>query len=60
LIFGHGRSLGGAVSIHMVEKYQHLFRGVIIENTFDSFSSMADIYVPLVKNKMFHRMKKYI
>ena len=57
LIFGHGRSLGGAVTIHMVEKYQHLFRGVIIENTFTSYSVMAEKYFPPLKLIRF--MKPY-
>jgi len=49
LIFGHGRSLGGAVTIYMVEKNQHLFRGMIIENTFTSISAMADELFPFLK-----------
>jgi len=49
LIFGHGRSLGGAVTIYMVEKNQYIFRGMIIENTFTSISAMADEMFPFLK-----------
>jgi abhydrolase domain-containing protein 13 len=48
-VFILGRSLGGAVAIHTVEKYPHLFRGAIIENTFTSISDMVDIIFFFVK-----------
>lgn len=37
-----GRSLGGAVSMYTAAKYPHLFRGVILENTFTSIPDMVD------------------
>ena len=37
-----GRSLGGAVSVHTATKYPHLFRGVVLENTFTSIPDMVD------------------
>jgi hypothetical protein len=37
-----GRSLGGAVAVYMVQENSHLFRGLIIENTFTSISEMVD------------------
>ena len=37
-IFVFGRSMGGAVAIHLASKYQHRLWGIIIENTFTSIS----------------------
>lgn len=43
-----GRSLGGAVALHLISKLDQedrgrpIFKGVIIENTFTSISDMAD------------------
>jgi fermentation-respiration switch protein FrsA (DUF1100 family) len=34
--------LGGAVTIHAAVKYQQLFKGVIVENTFTSMADMVD------------------
>lgn len=49
LIFGHGRSLGGAVAIYAAHKYKEVFRGLIIENSFTSMSDMADSLFPFLK-----------
>jgi pimeloyl-ACP methyl ester carboxylesterase len=43
-----GRSLGGALAIHVASKYPDLFRCMIIENTFTSISDMVDeLFAPL-------------
>jgi len=42
----------------MVNKYQHLFKGVIIENTFTSFSVMAYKCFPFLK--YFGILKPYL
>ena len=42
LIFLQGRSLGGAVALHMADKEPGIFRGLIIESTFTSISDMVD------------------
>jgi len=45
-VFAHGRSLGGAVAIHLAAKLsrknENLFTGIVIESTFTSISDMAD------------------
>lgn len=41
-LFLVGRSLGGAVSVHTATKYPHLFRGIVLENTFTSIADMVD------------------
>lgn len=46
LVFCLGRSLGGAVALYTASKYPHLFRGVIIENSFTSMSAMVDYLFP--------------
>lgn len=37
-----GRSLGGAVSIYLSNKYENVFKGIIIESTFTSIADMVD------------------
>ena len=49
LIFAHGRSLGGAVAIHMASQKPSLFRGLVVENSFTSISDMADVLFPILK-----------
>ena len=49
-LFIQGRSLGGAVAVHTVSKYPHLFRGVIVENTFTSISDMVDVVLSFAKH----------
>lgn len=44
-----GRSLGGAVSFYLAEKYPDLVHGIIVENTFLSISAMVDILMPFLK-----------
>jgi len=48
LIFLQGRGLGGAVAAYMANECPQLFRGLIIENTFTSFSDMLNdlFYAP--------------
>ena len=45
-VFICGRSLGGAVAIHLLEKMTKMednyIKGALIENTFTSISDMAD------------------
>jgi len=45
-VFGHGRSLGGAVVTHLAAKQsregKNLFTGIVVESTFTSISDMAD------------------
>lgn len=48
LIFAHGRSLGGAVAVHMASKAPTLFRGLIVENSFTSISDMANELFPFL------------
>ena len=55
LIFGHGRSLGGATAIYMAETYPNLFRGLIIESTFTSISDIASVLFPFL-NKPLKRL----
>jgi hypothetical protein len=43
-----GRSLGGAVSIYLANKFPDRVAGVIVENTFLSVSSMVDILMPFL------------
>lgn len=44
-----GRSLGGAVALAAADRYPHLIRAVIVENTFLSVSHMVDEVLPLLK-----------
>lgn len=60
LIFGHGRSLGGAVAIYMVEKFQPLFRGMIIENTFTSIYAVSELFFPIFKLRLFKPLKPFL
>lgn len=52
-VFLLGRSLGGAVATHtqakLAEKNDEWIRGVVLENTFTSISSMADLIFPFLK-----------
>lgn len=43
-----GRSLGGAVSVWLAEKYPGKVSAVVLENTFLSVSAMVDVLMPLV------------
>ncbi|GLE02655.1 hypothetical protein PINS_up011496 [Pythium insidiosum] len=43
-----GRSLGGAVALHLAHKAGDQVAGVILENTFLSISSMVDALMPLL------------
>ena len=47
-IFIQGRSLGGAVVIYGLSSRSYKVKGVILENTFSSMSSMVDIVFPMV------------
>lgn len=46
LIFAHGRSLGGAVAMHIVSTAPELFRGLIVENSFTSIKDMCRAWFP--------------
>lgn len=48
-IFVFGRSLGGAVALSLIPKYQQDIRGIIIENTFTNISDMIDVLMPYLK-----------
>lgn len=48
-IFVFGRSLGGAVAIHLASKHQSRLRGIILENTFTSIADMIDVVLPVFK-----------
>lgn len=48
-IFLFGRSLGGAVAVHVAVKCNLPFKGVIIENTFSSMSDMVNSLYPFLK-----------
>jgi len=45
-----GRSLGGAVAIHIIHKLNLKIKGLILENTFSSMGDMVDHLFPMVKN----------
>lgn len=45
-----GRSLGGAVSIALADRFPHLVDGLIVENTFLSISAMVDVLMPFLKH----------
>jgi hypothetical protein len=44
-----GRSLGGAVSIALAEKFPEVVGAVIVENTFESIGRMVDVLMPYVR-----------
>lgn len=44
-----GRSLGGAVSFYLAEKFPSEVAAVIVENTFLSISAMVDIVMPFLR-----------
>lgn len=48
-IFVLGRSLGGAVAIHVAANLQLPVKGYIIENTFSSMGDLVDILYPIIK-----------
>lgn len=50
-----GRSLGGAVSISLAERFPNNIHGIIVENTFLSISKMVDVLMPFLKY-----LKKYV
>lgn len=43
-----GRSLGGAVSVHIASKRPEIVKAVILENTFTSIPDMVDVLMPYV------------
>lgn len=48
-VFLIGRSLGGAVALHLLaELNEPIFKGAIIENTFTGISEMAEVLFPLL------------
>jgi fermentation-respiration switch protein FrsA (DUF1100 family) len=61
-VFGHGRSLGGAVLCHLAAKLsrenKNIFTGIVVESTFTSISDMANHlffflkYLGPIKNAM--------
>lgn len=59
-LFLIGRSLGGSVALHLLaeEKYADLFRGAVIENTWTSFTEVADQLFALFQ--IFPFLKKLI
>ena len=44
-----GQSLGGAVAVSLAHRYPELVLGVILENTFQSISTMVDVIMPYLK-----------
>lgn len=58
-VFLQGRSLGGAVAIHTITKYPHIFRGLIIENTFTSIPDMVDKIFFFLKYLKFLVLRNY-
>jgi fermentation-respiration switch protein FrsA (DUF1100 family) len=44
-----GRSLGGAVSFYLADKFPDLVQGIVVENTFLSINKMVDIVMPILK-----------
>lgn len=48
-IFVFGRSLGGAVGIHLARKYQEKIAGLIIENTFTCIPDMIGNVLPFLR-----------
>jgi len=44
-----GQSLGGAVSLHLASSFPNRIKGVILENTFLSISSMVDVLMPYLR-----------
>lgn len=49
LVYLQGRSLGGGVAAYMASKKEHLFRGLILENTFMSIDKMAGVLYPFLR-----------
>ena len=47
-IVAFGRSLGGAVSVYLAEKFPEKVAGVVLENTFLSVGAMVDKLMPVV------------
>eukprot|EP01112_Ceratiomyxa_fruticulosa_P010353 TRINITY_DN2738_c0_g1_i3.p1 TRINITY_DN2738_c0_g1~~TRINITY_DN2738_c0_g1_i3.p1 ORF type:complete len:286 (-),score=48.83 TRINITY_DN2738_c0_g1_i3:79-936(-) len=48
-IFVFGRSLGGAVGIHLVSTHKYPVKLLIVENTFTSIPDMIDVAMPIFK-----------
>eukprot|EP00761_Pharyngomonas_kirbyi_P013282 gb/GECH01013309.1/.p1 GENE.gb/GECH01013309.1/~~gb/GECH01013309.1/.p1 ORF type:complete len:291 (+),score=70.32 gb/GECH01013309.1/:1-873(+) len=48
-IFVFGRSLGGAVGIHLARKHQEKIAGLIIENTFTCIPDIIDHVLPFLR-----------
>lgn len=58
-VFLFGRSLGGAVCIHLFQKYGHMLRGMIVENTFLSIPKMIDVLFPALRYVKFLSRNKW-
>jgi len=50
-----GRSLGGAVAVHIINKLNLKIKGLILENTFSSMSDMVDHLFPMITH-----LKKFL
>mmetsp|Transcript_21316 Transcript_21316/g.53771 ORF Transcript_21316/g.53771 Transcript_21316/m.53771 type:complete len:326 (-) Transcript_21316:427-1404(-) len=48
-IFLFGRSLGGAVAVHLAVNNQSKIRGLIVENTFTSIANMIEVVFPYLR-----------
>jgi len=48
-IFVFGRSIGGAVAIHLVHLQSNEFSGIIVENTFTSLEDMVHLLFPFLR-----------
>lgn len=58
-IFILGRSLGGAVAIHVINELKPNIRGLIIENTFTSMSDLIDKIFPFLKHIKNYLLKNH-
>lgn len=59
-IYIHGRSLGGAVAVHVASKMEWgSVRGVILENTFTSMSDMVDVVFGRLKHVKHLLLRNY-
>lgn len=47
-IFAFGRSLGGAVAVHLAASFPKEIKGLIIENSFTSIEDMIDVMFPVL------------
>lgn len=48
-LIAFGRSLGGAVSLSLAERFPKLVKGLILENTFLSVGDMVDVLMPFLR-----------